>query len=250
VFTPVNSFHAKTVERPRHQHGTRLETPVGKTELHMINRTKALAILFLAAGVTAASAQADFKLERALKLEPGGSFVLETDIGSVVLTGESASGARVVVTSDIDLDRDYDFAFTETARAVKVTIKRRGMRRLFSGWFGDHDTRVTIQVPTRTDVNLNTSGGSIRASRVNGLVGVHTSGGSLDVDSIEGNVDGTTSGGGIRMRTVRGDVVASTSGAASQSPTCAAAYARPRAAAASPSTRSPVICAPRQAAAA
>ena len=48
-----------------------------------------------------------------------------------MLTGESAPGARVVITSDEDLDRDYDFAFDETARGVKVTIKRRGMRRLF-----------------------------------------------------------------------------------------------------------------------
>jgi hypothetical protein len=60
------------------------------------------------------------------------------------------------------------------------------MRRLFSGWFGNHDTRVTIQVPTRTDVSLSTSGGSIRTSHVNGIVGVHTSGGGLDIDAIEG----------------------------------------------------------------
>ena len=170
-------------------------------------------ILCLAVGLGATSAWADFKLDRALKLEPGGSFVLETDIGSVTLTGESASVARVAITSDEDLDRDYDLTFDETSRGVKVTIKRRGMRRLFNGWFRVHeDTRIIIQVPTSTDVNLNTSGGSIRASRVTGRVGVHTSGGGIDIEAIEGNVDGTTSGGGVRMRNVRGDVVTSTSG--------------------------------------
>ena len=166
----------------------------------------------LAVGLTATSAWADFKRERALKLEPGASFVLETDIGSVVLTGESAPGARVVVTSDIDLDRDFDFTFEETARGAKVTIKRRGMRRLFSGWFGNHDTRIAIQVPTRTDVRLDTSGGSIRTSHVTGVVGVHTSGGSLEIDAIEGNVDGSTSGGGIVMTDIRGSLRATTSG--------------------------------------
>ncbi len=84
---------------------------------------------------------------------------------------------------------------------MKVTIKRRGMRRLFGGWFQDHDTRIAIQVPTRTDVRLSTSGGSVDASRVTGAVNVHTSGGSVRVEAIEGNVEGTTSGGGIRMRT-------------------------------------------------
>src|SRR5262245_35351365 len=145
-----------------------------------MNHTWTVAILCLAASVVATPAWADFKMERALKLEPGGSFVLETDIGSVTLTGESTSGARVAITSDADLDRDFDFSFDETGGAVTVKIKRRGaVRRLFEGWFRDNDTRITIQVPTRTAVRLSTSGGSIRTSRVDGVVGVHTSGGSL-----------------------------------------------------------------------
>jgi DUF4097 and DUF4098 domain-containing protein YvlB len=177
-----------------------------------MNRLTIATAFWLVIGLSATSAWADFKLERTLKLEPGGSFTLESDIGSVVLTGESTSGARVLVTSDVDLDRDFDFAFDETPRGVKVTIKRRGPRRLFGGWFRDNDTRIAIQVPTKTAVDLNTSGGSIRASHVEGLVAVHTSGGSLDVSAITGNVDGDTSGGSIRMRDVRGNVDANTSG--------------------------------------
>src|SRR5512145_1900438 len=153
-----------------------------------MNRTKIVVTLCLAAGLTATSAWADFKIERPLTLEPGGTFILESDIGDVALTGESVSGARVVVTSDKDLDRDFDFSFDDSGRTVTVKIKRRGtMRRLFGNWFDDDDTRITIQVPRRSDVRLSTSGGSIRASRVNGLVGVHSSGGSLDVEVIEGN---------------------------------------------------------------
>lgn len=178
----------------------------------MINRTKAFAILFLAAGVTAPSAQADFKLERTLALEPGRAFVLEADIGDVTLTGSATSGAQVVVTSDENLERDFDFAFDESAQGVKVTIKRRGLRRLFSGWFDHDDTRVTIRVPSKTDVRLSTSGGSVNVSRLTGTVDMHTSGGSIQADAVEGNVDGTTSGGGVRIRDVRGDVLTSTSG--------------------------------------
>jgi len=177
-----------------------------------MNRMSIATGLLLVIALSATSAWADFTLERTLRLEPGGAFTLESDIGSVVLTGESASGARVLVTSDVDLDRDFDFAFDETPRGVKVTIERRGPRRLFGGWFRDNDTRITIQVPMKTAVNLTTSGGSIRASHVEGLVAVHTSGGSLDVSAITGNVDGDTSGGSIRMRDVRGHVDANTSG--------------------------------------
>lgn len=177
-----------------------------------MNRTAIATAFGLVIGLSATAAWADFKIERALKLEHGGSFTLESDIGSVVLTGESASGARVLVTSDVDLDRDFDVAFDETPRGVTVTIKRRGPRRLFGSWFGNNDTRITIQVPTKTNINLNTSGGSIRASHVDGVVAVHTSGGSLDISAITGNVDGDTSGGSIRMRDVRGNVDANTSG--------------------------------------
>lgn len=177
-----------------------------------MNRIAIATTFWLVLGLSATAAWADFKLERVLKLEPGGTFTLDADIGSVVLTGESASGARVLVTSDVDLDRDFDFAFDETPRGVKVTITRRGPRRLFGGWFRDNDTRIAIQVPTKTSVNLDTSGGSIQASHVEGVVAVHTSGGSLDISAITGNVDGDTSGGSIRMRDVRGNVDADTSG--------------------------------------
>jgi hypothetical protein len=99
------------------------------------------------------------------------------------------------------------------ARGVTVRIKQRGaLRRLFSGWFENDHTRITVQVPAKTDVRLSTSGGSVRVSRLTGVVDMHSSGGSLDVAAIEGNVNGGTSGGSIRMRDVHGNIVANTSG--------------------------------------
>jgi DUF4097 and DUF4098 domain-containing protein YvlB len=178
-----------------------------------MKRITIVTVLGVVMGLFATSAGADFKQERTLKLEPGGTFTLESDIGDVILTGESASGARVLVTSDKDLDRDFDVSFDETARGATVKIKQRGaLRRFFSGWFENDHTRITIQVPAKTDVRLSTSGGSVRVSRLTGVVDMHSSGGSLDVDAIEGNINGGTSGGSIRMRDVHGNIVANTSG--------------------------------------
>ena len=121
-------------------------------------RTVLTSLLLL--GLTATSAWADFKRERTLAFAPGGVFTLESDIGEVVLTGGSASGAHVVVTSDRDLDRDFDFTFDESPRGATVTIKRRGsIRRLFGNETGR--TRIAIEVPARADVRLRTSGGSV-----------------------------------------------------------------------------------------
>lgn len=178
-----------------------------------MSRLLGLATLTLALTLAATAARADFRRERTLALESGGAFTLDSDIGEVVLTGGSASGARVVVTSDRDLDSDFEFTFDESARAATVRIKRRSsLRRLFGGWSENGHTRITIQVPTPADVHLSTAGGSISASHLTGALDIHSSGGGLDVEAVDGNVDGNTSGGSIRMRGIRGNAVANTSG--------------------------------------
>ena len=169
-----------------------------------------VAIVFLAT-----PAWADFRMERHLALEPGGAFTLESDVGAVTLTGDSTSGATVVVTSRRDdFDELFDLRFDETAGRVTVTVKRRGsrLRGFWSGDWFDDNAHFVIRVPAKTAVNISTSGGSIEASRLTGRLGMRTSGGSLRVEDVEGDVDGRTSGGSVRMRDVRGDTVVGTSG--------------------------------------
>jgi len=181
----------------------------------MFTRMKLFLALSVVLVFAAATASADFKLERRLALEPGGTFILETDIGEVVLTGDSTSGATVNVTSGRDdLDQKYDFRFEEVAGGATVTVKRRGgwLSGWFDGgWFGNR-TRFDVHVPMKTTVNVSTSGGGINVSKITGHVGVRTSGGGLRIEAVEGDVNGSTSGGGVRMRDVRGNAVARTSG--------------------------------------
>ncbi|HET9361715.1 MAG TPA: hypothetical protein VFO58_18310 [Vicinamibacterales bacterium] len=165
--------------------------------------------------LTAPPAWADFKLERTLALQPGGTFTLETDVGEVILVGDSASGARVNLTSGRDdFDEKYDLRFEEVAGGARVTVKRRGS--WLSGWFDGglwgNRTRFDVHVPMKTTVNVNTAGGGITVSKITGRVGVHTSGGGLQIEAVEGDVNGSTSGGGVRMRDIKGNAVTSTSG--------------------------------------
>jgi DUF4097 and DUF4098 domain-containing protein YvlB len=180
-----------------------------------MTRIKILLALSVGLVLLATPARADFKSERRLALAPGGTFTLDADVGAVTLTGDSTSGATVTVTSRRDdFNELYDMQFDEKAGSVTVTVKRRGsrLRGFWNGeWIGDN-THFAIQVPSKTTVNIKTSGGSIEASRLAGRLAIRASGGSLRVEETEGNVEGTTSGGSIRMRDVRGDVVASTSG--------------------------------------
>ena len=65
-----------------------------------VSRFAGLALLALA--VAAPRAGADSRIEKNLKLDPGGKFVLDSDAGSVTLTGSSERGASVVITSNRD----------------------------------------------------------------------------------------------------------------------------------------------------
>ncbi len=180
-----------------------------------MKRAKVLLLLLVGMAFLEASIRADFRTERRLALEPGGTFSLDSDVGGVTLTGDSTAGVTVTVTSDReDFDDFYDLRFEESAGRASVIVKRKGswLRGFWAGeWFND-DTHFAIRVPARTTVDLNTSGGSIEASRLTGRLGLRTSGGSLRVEEIDGPVDGKTSGGSIRMRRIRGDVAINTSG--------------------------------------
>ena len=164
----------------------------------------------------AGPAAADSKLERRLALKPGGTFTLDTEVGSVTVIGDTTSGAVVTVASPRnDLDRRYDFKLQESATGVRVTVRRRGswLAGLFGGdWFNGGFVDFRIHVPHRTSINVNTSGGGVRVSRLAGDARIRSSGGGLRIEELDGNVEAHTSGGPIRARRVGGDVRANTSG--------------------------------------
>jgi hypothetical protein len=137
------------------------------------------------AGLTFAAAQAaaDTRIEKDLKLAPGGEFRLETDLGAVTVTGSPDSGAHIVVTSKRkDLDDLLTFRWEEGSASATVIAKKK---HPFS-WFGDHGGQVQyeIRVPAETRLSIDTSGGSIEASFTKG----NSKGGTLE-----------TSGGGIEV---------------------------------------------------
>jgi hypothetical protein len=166
-------------------------------------------VLFL---VTAASAE--FRLERQLALAPGGTFTLETQLGSVELVGDSTSGVRVTITSSRDdLDRRLTFDFDEQPGHVRVTAKRTGrVSDWLFAWRNYGNVRFTVHVPNQTDVSVSTSGGEVHASRLDGEARLRTSGGRVRVEDVVGDVNARTSGGSIRVERVHGTVDAGTSG--------------------------------------
>ena len=176
---------------------------------------RSLLLITLAAVVLSSAAAADFRLERELPLAAGGTFVLDSDVGSIDIRGDDREGARVLVTSTReDLEERYSFSFEQRGDDAVVRVEKRGSwtRRWFGG--GSDRVRFEILVPRGASIDLSTAGGAIAAAEIRGQVDLHTSGGSIKMKQIDGDVDAHTSGGAVTAVDVSGSARLDTSGGA------------------------------------
>lgn len=187
------------------------------------------AVSSLALFLLPAFAWAETRIERDLRLEPGGEFRLDAAAGSVRVTGSAEPGARVVITSRrSDIERLFEFDFEERPGGLDVTARRK-RRLLFDARnYGSLHFEVRVPADTRVSVDtsgggidltgtlrgatLETSGGSVGATDVRGNLEVNTSGGSVAAERVAGDLRVATSGGSVRARDVEGRVEIQTSG--------------------------------------
>jgi putative adhesin len=153
--------------------------------------------------------RADYRVEKNLKLAPGGQFILESDAGSVSVMGSSQQGAQIIVTSNRDdVDSLMTFSFEEVPGGVHVTARRKEKFRPLHN-FSMH---FEVRVPMETRLDIHTGGGGIEASGTKGDATLRTSGGGIEVSGVAGAVDADTSGGGVKLREVTGSARVRTSG--------------------------------------
>jgi hypothetical protein len=152
---------------------------------------------------------ADTRIEKELKLEPGGRFILKSDGGSVNVMGVPGAGAKIVITSRRDdLNSMMDFDFQESPGLVRVTGRRKGD----FGWGHGISLTYEIEVPTQTSLEIKTGGGGIKVSSIRRDSDLDTSGGGIEVGGFSGNLNAHTSGGGITLREITGNSRVNTSG--------------------------------------
>jgi putative adhesin len=164
---------------------------------------------------TAGPVQGAVRVEKHLALAPGGRLTVSTEVGSVVVRGDAASGAAVVVTSDRDdLDREYEMSFAATPGQAQVIIKRRHRDwSWFEGW--QHwrgRVEIAVDVPRATAVSVRASGGRVEASGLEGDTELSSSGGSVVAHELAGKLVAHSSGGAVEVRDLRGDLHLSSSG--------------------------------------
>lgn len=170
-------------------------------------------VLALAALLAPAGARADSRIERTLKLAPGGKLRVETEMGSVSVTATAQNDVRVVVTSRRDdLSERLALSFDEEPGVASIIGKKKHRGGWFSEWRGQ--VHFEIQVPTRTQVDVRTSGGSVTLTGTESRANLYTSGGSIQVRRLAGELRAETSGGSIALAEIRGEARVETSGGA------------------------------------
>ena len=178
-------------------------------------------IAFLSLIATASAFAQGESLKRSFDVSYGGILTIKADIGAIKVRTSNSETVEVDIEVDArdrdDIERlreEFDIRFDQDGDDVTVLMENKRKSRWGNWWGNGRQLRVTffVTVPSRYNLDLHTSGGSISVEDLEGEVLARTSGGGLDFGNIKGRVEGKTSGGSISSGEVDGEVSGHTSG--------------------------------------
>jgi DUF4097 and DUF4098 domain-containing protein YvlB len=177
--------------------------------------------LLLVASTLTASDVED-RLTQSYRVEPGSKLAVQADRGSIEVKSSTGDEVAIEVLRKVkgesraraeEVLKNHEVKFTQDGDTVQVRAE------LSKGWASNWrdkgrnlQVRFLISVPKKFNVDLKTSGGSIKVADLTGQARSQTSGGSLNFGKIEGPIFGRTSGGSINVAGCKGDVDIKTSG--------------------------------------
>ena len=132
--------------------------------------------------------------------------LLEVDVEPGAVRIEPWSKDEVVVEAE-GIDERHPDRLVMKQSGNKITVQYRDPR--------SHTDRLEflIKVPSKFNVDIQTSGGSVKQSDVlTGDFKAETKGGSIKIEHVIGKVDVETGGGGIKAEKVEGDATMQTGG--------------------------------------
>jgi DUF4097 and DUF4098 domain-containing protein YvlB len=176
----------------------------------MIKPIKLLGYATLALSLFATGAQAK-TINKTFEVGDNGLLKLETNSGSLRIDSHNEDLVKVTVQIDGKDEDLMNVSFDKSGNDVTIIGQRE---RNYNGWGRGNRLKVSykITVPEHYNLDVDTSGGSIKISNLVGTVNAHTSGGSISLGRIDGLVDINTSGGSINVDEVTGTIKAHTSG--------------------------------------
>lgn len=138
----------------------------------------------------------------------GGTLDLRTDIGSIDIRTHDADTIELEV--DVRGKRQDEFELTYNVSGSSLKVLGELENRSY--WGNDIRVEFVIKVPEKYSLDLQTAGGSISISDLEGNIDAKTSGGSINIGDVKGDVELHTSGGSINTEDIYGEIDAHTSG--------------------------------------
>jgi hypothetical protein len=203
-----------------------------KTTQRKIMRTLLLFIAILCCSVTtkAQSGKQAFLTKTLSGLAINSAKVMASG-GSISVTGVDESQARleVFVTSNNNgelsrdelqqrLDKYYTLDISTNNNQLIASVKQKNMNNV--DWKKSVNVSFKIYLPINVTTDLETSGGSISLSNLNGTHTFKTSGGSIYVDNVKGKMKGKGSGGSITIQNSSNNIDLVTSGGSIRAKEC------------------------------
>lgn len=174
-----------------------------------------MSALIVSAVLVVAAYGAEKKYEKKFTVNPGATFTVRADVGSVSVEGGNTKEVSILVKVEgrqRDLD-PIDISASQTASGVELRLRNNEKAEKWFNWGNSHiDAQIAVTVPRDQNLSLSTAGGNIEIKHINGRVGGGTSGGNLELNDIAGTVELQTSGGDIRASNVTGQLTMETSG--------------------------------------
>lgn len=180
---------------------------------------KLSASLLLAACV-AASAETEERISKRFTVQPGGTLVVDVDLGSIDVKSHDAGEVAVEVLREVNggakedeeeflaerpvtITPDGDSVRIESRAQVQGNAPARGKQRV--------EARYTITVPTKFNAQIKTASGAIAVSDVTGDVKAGSSAGGLNFARVHGPLDASTASGAIKVVDCEGEQQVKTS---------------------------------------
>ena len=175
-----------------------------------------IAIAALALGLTVSAFGAEDVIRKGFNVSPGGTLHLDGAIGSIqIVTGGTGVAVEVVREADgRQAERrmqEHKITFEQRGNDVFIVSDHDDDRWSFFDW-DDYDVEWNIRIPSRYNVDVSTSGGSINLADIGGTVDARTSGGNIKTGRLSGQSTLKTSGGSINIGGGTARIVAHTSG--------------------------------------
>lgn len=152
----------------------------------------ALALLALtAAGQT---------IRKEFDLAMGGKLEIDLDTGGDVYISswDKEKVAVKVHVSGLDED-EYKIDFDKKSSGLEITTDYRGRWERHNGEF-----EFDLKVPRKFDIEVETNGGAVHVSEVEGRIDGKTMGGGLEFTKVTGDINFTTMGGEIKVSGTKG----------------------------------------------